>query len=269
MHKIMFEALKETHGAVVFQEQPLTILRLLGMSLVSISSAYKVLKDSGAGSAVRNADRLASLKDEFTVLCKKAGITEVEDAWHLVSGFMSYGFNQAHATGYGLRSYRCAYLKVHYPLEYMWALLNVWIGDKDKEKPYEREARRVGLTILPVNVNKSEAGWSIQKGRLRRGLVSVPGIGWGPAEELAEKAPFESIEDIIARCSTVVTGGKEWKTEGVLRGVLKALDDIGALEDLERNPPSQEAIQALYARRQQRRDTIARNKELRAKGLMK
>lgn len=236
LHPAFEEVLSPYFGAVIFQEQPLEILRKLGMSIENINKLFKVVKDSGKGAVERNAGRMAELRKEFNYLCTKNGIREIEEAWHLCTGFINYGFNKAHAAGYGLRSYRCAYLKAHYPLEFMTALLMVWsVKNGDKEKLYAREARRLGIRLLPPDVNTSKATWTIDRKRnaIRRGLVSIKGIGVSAANEISGKAPYESVEQLIDRCNGhAVSGGKTWLDEGKFTGKLLALKEAGALDSL-------------------------------------
>ncbi len=236
IHPAFEAALKDTHGAVVFQEQVINIMRGLGMSLEGINTFFKVVKDSGSGATARNNERLSQVRDEFDELCRKAGIAEkdIDKAWESTAGFVEYGFNRAHATGYGLRSYRCAYLKAHYPLEFMTALLQANAGRK-KEALYVREARRMGIRVLSPDVNISDVSWTLdmKAKAIRRGLLSIKGVGMAAAESLADNAPYESLDDLIERTdSRAVTGGKQYAKDGTLNGVLAKLDEIGALRSI-------------------------------------
>lgn len=238
LHDVFETALKETHGAVIFQEQPLVVLRELGMSMESINKMFKVIKDSGKGAVERNRGRLEELREEFEEYALDAGFEEddLDEAWHLTTGFMNYGFNRAHAAAYGIRSYRCAYLKAHHTIEFMTALLQCWAGDK-KEAPYAREARHMNIRILPPDINISTATWTMDKKKnaIRRGLQSIAGIGPSAAEELANHRPYEHINDVAKRCNPKqVTGGKAWLEEGKLIGTLRKLEDVGALDNLDR-----------------------------------
>jgi len=142
--------------------------------------------------------------------------------------------HNSHATGYGIRAYRCAYLKHHYPLEFMAALLENNVG-RENEPAYIREARRIGITILPPDVNISGASWSVDRSNnaIRKGLSSVKGVGSKAANSIAESAPYDSLLDLIKRTNArVVTGGKtylETQDTDDLIGVLKLLKEAGAL----------------------------------------
>lgn len=133
-----------------------------------------------------------------------------------------------------MRSYRCAYLKAHYPLEFMAALLMAWTGT-DKETLYIREARRLGIRLIPADVNKSGVTWAIDKkrGAIVRPLASIKGVGFGASESIETNAPYTDLDDLIARTdSRLVTGGKSWAKERTLNGVLAKLRDAGALKSL-------------------------------------
>lgn len=244
-HAAFEQVLSETYGAVIFQEQPIAILRLLGMSMENINLLFKVVKDSGKGAVARNAERIEKLRKEFDYLCVKNNVQDIDHAWHLVTGFISYGFNRAHATGYGLRSYRCAYLKAHYPHEFMAALLEVWAGrsnknkaGKTKEELYAMEARRLQIRLLPPHVNESGLSWKLARGRngeprgIRKGLVSIGGVGPAAANDIAVHAPYRSITDLCTRTGRPVTGKAEYQKTGKLTGILEKLAKASALDNL-------------------------------------
>lgn len=236
LHKAFEKALRYTYGAVIFQEQVIDIMRGLGMSIPAINVFFKVVKDSGRGATARNQERLKEVRAEFEAACLNSGIAEADlgTAWDMTAGFVAYGFNKAHATGYGLRSYRCAYLKAHYPLEFMSALLEVWSG-RDKEDLYIKEARRMKLRMLPPHVNSSGVAWTmdVKHKAIRKGLLSIKGVGEKAAEEIIAKAPYKDIADLATRVSgRGITGGKEFLVSGALTGRLLALSQAGALDGL-------------------------------------
>lgn len=141
--------------------------------------------------------------------------------------------HNSHATGYGIRSYRCAYLKVHHPLEFMTALLWSWGGTK-KEEVYMREARRMEIPLLPPDVNISKRSWTIdrKRGGIRRGLLTIKGVGPAVADQIVKHAPYSSVEDLCGRTSGV-SGTKGFLQDGTYTGALKALADARALKRLE------------------------------------
>ena len=237
-HEIFERHLDETFGVPVFQEQVLAILRDLGMPVEKLNDFLTAVKGKHAkgGYSDKSDALVAGARADFDRLCSGHGMAsrEITEAWSLVEGFAAYGFNRAHATAYSLLGYQLAYLKVHHPVEFHAALLETTVGTP-KESKYIAESRRVGIPVLGVCVNRSSVSWSVdQSGKaVRRGLLSVKGIGPRAAEAVAEHAPFESMEDLIERCpARPVTGGKSWEKEGKLAGVLAKLQKAGALQKL-------------------------------------
>lgn len=234
LHPVFERVLSPTYGAVVFQEQVIDIMRGLGMDIGGINKFFKVVKDSGRGATERNQQRLAEVRDQFRELCHANGITDVDGAWGQTAGFVAYGFNKNHATGYGIRSYRCAYLMAHHNLEFLTALLEVSAG-KDREPQYVAEARRQRVPLLPPHVNISGPNWTLdtKNNAIRRGLMSIKGIGAATAESVAAHAPFESIRDMIERVPPrAMTGGKDYLIDGTVKGTVQKLLDADALEGL-------------------------------------
>jgi DNA polymerase-3 subunit alpha len=234
LHPAFEDALQTTYGAVVFQEQVIQIMRNLGMDIAGINKFFAVVKDSGRGSHERNVERMREVRQQFDSLCRKAKI-DPDEAWKQTASFVSYGFNRAHATGYGIRSYRTAYMKAHHPLEFMTGLLQTWAGRK-KEPLYISEARRIGIRILPPDVQVSGPTWTIDPNynqAIRKGLVTISGIGVPTAEQIASAAPFESVQDMVGRLpARAMSGGKKYLETGIPSGIIGKLLDAGALESL-------------------------------------
>lgn len=234
-HEILERHLSETHGVPVFQEQVVSILRDLGFSPEELTEFLKAVKASNknigdAGEVIRRYEK------QFLDAATDQGWSQsdIDFAWQAIEGFAEYGFNRAHATGYGLTAYQMAYLKTHYPLEYAAALLEVWAGTQ-KEKHYVAAVREMGVRMLRPDVNVSGFSWTLdrEKNAVRKGLLSIKGVGEKAAREIAAKAPFESMDDLISRCDArAVNGGKDWHRDGTLKGVLAKLADGGALRSL-------------------------------------
>jgi DNA polymerase III subunit alpha len=253
-HPAFEDALKSTHGLVLFQEQVLQIMRSLGLDYAGINTFFKIVKDSGKGATARNIERAAEVKKTWSDICHRNGITDVEGAWGYIEGYVKYGFNQAHATGYGVRSYRCAYLKTHYSLEFMTAVLESVAGDSKKEPPYVMEARRIGIRILPPDINISGGSWTLDHNRkaITKGIASISGISSLKAEAIVAQRPPEGWKDVRDLAESLPAGiltgrqqyldlvdGKMTKKRtgelvptGAWIGVMKALKEAGALESL-------------------------------------
>ena len=237
-HKIIKKHLHETFGVPCFQEQVLAILRDLGMPIAEMNDFLKAVKGkhASAGYSSSSVAIFDNNYNRFVELCKAVGMNndEVEESWLLIESFASYGFNRAHATAYSLLGYQLAYLKITYPLEFHSALLETTVGT-GKEDQYVKESRRMGVRILPACVNSSSVSWGIdrKKNAIRRGLSSIKSVGMKASNEIVDKSPYTSVQDLITRCSAQpITGGKSWAKDRSLTGVMKALQDAGALRDL-------------------------------------
>lgn len=233
-HEIFEDVLKVTYGIPLYQEQGIEIMRRMGMDLASINLFFKVVKDSGKGAVGRNAERLEELKEQWRKACESNGVDDHEGAWHYLEGFVGYGFNKAHSAGYGIRAYRAAFLKAHFPLEFMAANLETVAG-KPSEANYMKEARHLNIRLLSPDVNVSGELWTIDRQRngIRKGLLSIKGIGAMSAKLIAENAPYTSVEDLVERNSGhTIKGGKGYLATGEFTSGLLALKEAGALSSL-------------------------------------
>lgn len=238
LHHVFEKATKLTHGVFILQDQVIDVLRGVGMEYEDLNDMLKAVKASGAVEIAMAEETFKRIRPVFIRCCITSGMdTETaKKAWKKIRQFSDYGFNKAHATSYGLCAYRCAYLKTHYPKEYMGALLEVWSGT-DKENRYLGEARRCGIKVARADVNKSGVRWKLDdQGNLRRGLLSIKNVGPLAAEEIVAHQPYKSVDEIIEKCSGgpgMVTGGKSWAKHKTLNGVLGALQDANAFQSLE------------------------------------
>ena len=234
-HEHLTNNLKETYGLPVFQEQVVSILRDLGFTPDELTDFLKAVKASNknignAGQVIERYHAKFLQQAEYHQWSQ----SDVQFAWQAIEGFSEYGFGRSHATGYGVTAYRMAYLKTHYPLEFATALLQVWAGTQ-KEKQYVLAVKEMGIRLMPPDVNVSGFSWSIDRKNdgIRKGLLSIKGVGERAAKEIAENAPYESLDNLISSCDArAVTGGKSWKKDGSLNGVLGKLAAAGALKSL-------------------------------------
>lgn len=240
IHPIIDRHLDATFGVPVFQEQVLGVMKAVDLPYQDQNDILKAVKASNTNIA-HAGEVFARVKKVFIGKAVEAGLTaqEARRAWAHVEGFDEYGFNKAHATGYGMMSYRMAYLKTYYPTEYMVALLATWSGTK-KEPVYLKEARRMGITIGRPNVNKSDVLWRAEGTIARKGLLSIKGVGEAAAEAIASErhanGPYSSVDDMLRRLpARPVSRGKDYERSGNpddLVGVMKALLDAGALKTI-------------------------------------
>jgi len=235
-HEMFEDILKDTLGLVVYQEQVLQILRMLGIpddNLNAFLSAIKVKHGKG-GYSDASTKTFDDNRRLIYDLCLAKGLNKVQaDAvWEMMQGFHAYGFNKAHATAYGKLGYETAYMKTHMPLLYMGALLETTAGTP-KEKEYIKEAQRLGIKLLAPDVNKSGILWKLDKQGIRKGLLSIDGIGMTAATNIVEKAPFTDFDDMISRVpARTLTGASLYKKDGTLKGTAQKLRRSGALRSL-------------------------------------
>jgi DNA polymerase-3 subunit alpha len=141
--------------------------------------------------------------------------------------FAGYGFNKAHSASYAINAYQTAYLKTHYPAEFMAAQLTSIMDDKDKVAAYVQEARRMGIEVLPPDVNASDVGFAVEEGKIRFGLAAVKHVSAGAVELLgAERAENGPFVDVFEMCSRIEPGKLN---KSALESVAKA----GALRSLQ------------------------------------
>jgi hypothetical protein len=148
--------------------------------------------------------------------------------------------HNSHATGYGIRSYRTGYMKGHYPLQFMTGLLQTWAGRPsnkkvNKEQTYITESRRIGLRVLPPDVNDSQMTWTIDPPRhgIRKGLLSVDGVGHIKAFQIAKMAPYNSVEDMVQRLpARALSGGVKYLETGIESGTIGKLIAAGAMDSI-------------------------------------
>ena len=159
--------------------------------------------------------------------CKKNGIP-ADDANALfdsMSSFASYAFNKSHAAAYAVVAYRTAYLKCHYPKEYMCALLTSVAGSATKINEYISVCRDMGIAVLPPDVNESEKGFAVVSDHIRFGLMAVKNVGDGYAEfivnERNENGKFTDMSDFLLR--TADAGTKQMASALVLCGAMTSL----------------------------------------------
>jgi len=172
-HPALKDILQETHGIMAYQEQVMRILNRLGD--LPLRRAYKLIK----AISKKKHHTIAAEKETFLSGCAAHGLDEAKaaDIWQLITHFGGYGFNKSHSARYAQVAYQTAYLKVHYPLEFMAALLTYEMADSDKLAEYMDECRRMGIEVAPPDVNESGAHFTVVGEKIRFGLAAVKGVG--------------------------------------------------------------------------------------------
>jgi len=208
-HPVMQEILGETYGIMVYQEQVMRILNRLGG--IDLSSAYACIK----AISKKKQEIIDERRAEFLKGAQERGVSEdqARAVFELITFFGGYGFNKSHSAAYALVSFQTAYLKAHYTAEFMAALLSSEIEDGNKRDimvQHIDDARRLGVEVLPPNVNASESEFAVVEGRILFGLTAIKGVGRGAADNIVEArhlgGPFRDIFDFCERIdSRIVT----------------------------------------------------------------
>ena len=156
--------------------------------------------------AKKKADVMMAEKKSFIEGAKKMGVAPAvaEQIFNDMASFASYAFNKSHATAYAVLSYRTAYLKAHYPKEYMAALLTSVLGDSIKVKSYVRECQKFRIRVLPPDINESKTDFSVTSDGIRFGLLALKNVGRSFVEAVLlerSRGKFTSFADFVERMS--------------------------------------------------------------------
>ncbi|MCX5705227.1 MAG: DNA polymerase III subunit alpha [Candidatus Omnitrophica bacterium] len=219
-HPLLEPILKETYGIMVYQEQIMQI----ASSLAGFSLAQADILRKAMGKKIPAV--MEKQRSNFISGCTKNGIKEglASKIFDLIDYFSGYGFNKSHSTAYALISYRTAYLKANYPVEFMTALLTSERDNTDKIVEYVNETEKMGLIVQPPDINESDVLFKIVDPKtIRFGLLAVKNVGAGAAESIVAGrniAKFTSLEDLCSRVDLRLANKK----------VLEALIKCGAMD---------------------------------------
>ncbi|MDZ4724077.1 MAG: DNA polymerase III subunit alpha [candidate division Zixibacteria bacterium] len=199
LHPKLEQILGATYGVIVFQEQVLSIAnQLAGYSMGRADTLRKAMgKKDAALMAAQKAEFLAGAE------AHKVDRKVADEVFNRIETFARYGFNKAHSTCYAFIAYQTAWLKTKYPAHYMAALLTSEMQDSDRIYVLLEECRRMGISVLPPDVNESLFDFSVAEGTIRFGLQAVKNVGEGPARsimtERKTKGQFTSLADMAGR----------------------------------------------------------------------
>ncbi len=232
-HPVLAGILKETYGVIVYQEQVLFIVQ----ALASYSLGQADIFRKAMGKKIPEV--MKKEKDNFIAGARKNGFSAevANDVFALIEPFAGYAFNKAHAVSYALIAYQTAYLKANYSAEYMTAFLITNSGQSEKVASAIAECRRLGITVLPPDINRSQASFSIAKGddnapAIRFGLTAIKNVGLGAIEpiltERSQGGNFKSIEDLCHRAD-LRSVNKRVMESLIKAGALDSLDSRGSL----------------------------------------
>ncbi|MGC9024918.1 MAG: DNA polymerase III subunit alpha [Chloroflexia bacterium] len=233
LHPSLEPILRDTYGVIVYQEQVLEILQK--MAGYSLGHADIVRKAIGK----KKRELMDQEESRFIQGCLQNGLSreQARQLWEQIQPFAGYSFNKAHATCYGVLAYQTAYLKAHYPAEYMAALLTTYADNTDKVALSIAECWRMGVAVLPPDVNRSAEGFTIEEldtplpgvrhtRAIRFGLGAIKNVGSGPIRAVLEArekgGPFRDLDDFCERV--------DWRQLNIR--VLESLVKAGAMDSL-------------------------------------
>lgn len=222
----MEEYLKDTYGITVYQEQ----VMLLSQKLAGFTGGQADTLRKAMGK--KKKDVLDKMKPQFIEGAKKNGHDPAicEKIWGDWEAFASYAFNKSHSTCYAYVSYQTAYLKAHYPAEFMAALLSRNLSDIKKISFFMDECKRMGLSVLGPDVNYSKSRFSVDEGgNVRFGLAAIKGVGEAAVKDIVESrqrdGKFKSIYDFMERVNLQAVNRKTLENL-VLGGAFDTISDL-------------------------------------------
>jgi len=233
-HPALSSILEETYGVIVYQEQVLFIVQAFAGYSLGQADIFRKAMGKKIPAVMKKEKR------NFVAGARKMGYSaEVADeVFALIEPFAGYAFNKAHSFSYALIAYQTAYLKANYPAEYITAFLITNADQSEKVATAVAECRRLGITVLPPDVNRSQDSFSIETDgegnatAIRFGLTAIKNVGLGAVEPLvAERqkgGEFKSIEDLCRRAD--MRGMNRRAMESLIKaGALDCLGDRGSL----------------------------------------
>ncbi|HHW06657.1 MAG TPA: DNA polymerase III subunit alpha [Clostridia bacterium] len=198
IHPALEPILKDTYGVILYQEQVMQIAS--SMAGFSLGQADLLRRAMGK----KKPEIIAAQKETFITGAGENGVDvkTAEEIFDLMAYFAGYGFNKSHSAAYALLAYQTAYLKAHYPVQFMASLLSSVVTNSDKVTGYIEECRRLGIEVLPPDVNESQITFTPLTGRIRFGLAAVKNVGLGAIESIIsarQAGPFRSLDDFCER----------------------------------------------------------------------
>ncbi len=219
LHPDMEPILEETYGVICYQDQVLRIASAIaGFSLGQADKLRKAMSS-------KDKEVMAQQKQKFVDGAVARGVKQdiAQKIYEQIEPFAGYAFNKAHAVCYAFVAYRTAYLKANFPVQYYAALLSANMDDKDKLAIYLGDCKRLGIEVLPPDINKSSAAFQVEGKSIRFGLGAVKGVGRGVIDGLVAAretgGPFTDLFDFCDRTADQVT---------MNRSAIESLIKVGA-----------------------------------------
>jgi len=232
VHPLVDDVLAETYGVMVYQEQVMRILNRVGD--IELTNAYQCIK----AISKKKLPMIAKFREEFVQGGERKGLNEKQgrELFELIEKFAGYGFNKSHSTSYAAIAYQTAYLKAHYPKEFMAALLSCGMESSDRISEHVDDCRRMNIEVRPADVNCSDVEFSVTGESISFGLAAIKGLGEQAVRvivsEREQNGPYKNIFDLCGRVDP----------KAVTRGTLETLIKAGAMDGFGPNRPQHLAI---------------------------
>ncbi len=224
LHPMLEPILKETFGVIIYQEQVMQIAQVMaGYSLGDADLLRRAM-----GKKIRS--EMEKQRTVFVTGSVKNNVSkgQAETIFELLAKFADYGFNKSHAAAYALVSYHTAYMKAHYPVEFLAASMTLDLNNTDKLSEFRAEAQRLGIKVEAPNVNRSGATFEVSDGTIYYALAALKGVGPQAIEQIVaerKKGLFTSLADFASRVSP----------RAINKRIIESLAAAGAFDTLEPN----------------------------------
>jgi DNA polymerase-3 subunit alpha len=193
--------LGDTFGFMIYQEQMMQMYQALAEGVTpSESATFLKVASKGIARDLEGKKRIQKYYEKFESGCIKKNIPKesYDLIWDQILQMTTYAFNRSHSAGYAVQAYQDQYLKTYYPLEFYTSLLTL---ETEKIPQIIRESKNFGIKILPPDINISDEGFTIDGNSIRFGLLGIKFVGPSAIEEIKNKRPFKSFEDLLERCT--------------------------------------------------------------------
>ena len=228
LHPVLEPILKDTLGVIIYQEQVMLISQAMGGFVLSEADQLRKAMSK------KIPEKIKQMKDKFMEGASVKNINKkvAEKIFSLIEKFGEYGFNKSHSAAYAMVSYQTAYLKAHYSIEFMTALLSVQEDKQEDIKRYINVCRNNGIQILPPDILYSDLSFTIEGNAIRFGMSAIKGVGEKAIKAILharkKKGGFNSLEDFF----------KKIDINTVNKGVIESFIKAGALDSLDKNRAS-------------------------------
>ncbi len=221
LHPLLESSLGETYGVMVYQEQVMQVVRdIAGFSMGRSDLLRRAMGKKKMKIMLEEREHFihGKLDDNGNIEIKGAirnGVSEkiANEIYDLMIEFANYAFPKAHAVAYAMLAYQTAYLKYYYPVEYMVSLITSIMGSSNSVALYIRECKRLGVEILPPDINESEDKFTVSNGRIRFGLKAIKNVGTNVIAEIVrvrkEKGKFKSFTDFCQKLDSLALNKRQ------------------------------------------------------------